>query len=54
MPELRLGRVVEQDFHRVIENSTIDKIWNLVPRGERMRQIDRARATASGRASLAA
>jgi hypothetical protein len=26
MPELRLGRVVEQDFHRVIENSTNDKI----------------------------
>jgi hypothetical protein len=54
MPESGLGRVVEQDFHRVIENSTNDKIWNLVPRGERTRQTDRARATASGRASPAA
>jgi hypothetical protein len=26
MPELRLGRVLEQDSHRVIENSTNDKI----------------------------
>ena len=33
MPELRLGRVVEQDSHRVIENSTNDKIQESCPTG---------------------
>jgi hypothetical protein len=54
MPELGLGRVVEQDFHRVIENSTNDKILESCPTGKRTRQTDRARATACGRASLGA
>jgi len=42
MPALTLGQGVEQKFQRVIRNSTNDKIWNPVPRGEWTRQPDLA------------
>jgi hypothetical protein len=47
MPELRLGRVVEQDFHHVIENSTNDKI-GILSHGERTRQTDGVRQSLPG------
>jgi hypothetical protein len=52
MPELRLGRVAEQGFHRVIENSTNDKIGILSHRGtdaaDRPSQSDGVRQSLPG------
>src|SRR5208282_2289825 len=51
MPEVSLGRVLGHDSNRVIENSNNYRI-GILSNGERTRKTGRARALASGRASL--